>query len=402
MKAKLVLAAFLLEPTLALVAASAQATEPPSAAPASDVRNAPPAERPPWLDELAHRVDVYGRFSGHLAFTEDDVDVANNSSRFGIKAEQKLPNGFSVVGQGEWKVNLGQGDTRYNISENPETGLGTLDQTTNQAVTTRLGFLGMRFGRYGALTIGKQWGVYYDVSEWTDRWAVFGARGSSTFNAGTDGGQTGEGRANDAVIYRVALGPLRLGAQAQFLDTRDNVVDGLGGSVVYDFGMGLKAGVAYSHAFLDFDEPIVGYDGGAAQALTSGVTFDDGGWMISTVNTWTRNHEFILTDSATVAYDTLGAELIVGYRFAGILMPYGGIDFAIPRNLDTRFIDPDYGTRDVLGGVRWLFDPKPGSFVYLEGRSGQTRDASGARAEDVVTLGIRFNYSLRRALGFES
>jgi hypothetical protein len=124
--------------------------------------------------------------------------------------------------------------------------------------------------------------------------------------------------------------------------------------------------------------------------------------MISALDTWTRNHEFLLTDAATVAYDTLGAELLVGYRFGGVLMPYGGIDFAIPRNLDTRFVDPDYGTRDVLGGVRWLFDPKPGSFVYLEGRTGQTRDAAGTRAEDIVTLGIRFNYSLRRALGFDS
>jgi predicted porin len=259
----------------------------------------------------------------------------------------------------------------------------------------------MRFGPYGALTLGKQWGVYYDVSEWTDRYAVFGAHGSSTYNAGTDGGQTGEGRANDAVVYRVELGPVRLGAQVQFLDTRDDVLDGFGASLVYDFGEGLKAGVAYSHAFLNFDQPIAGYDGGAAQALTGGVTFDDGSWMISTVNTWTKNHEFVSTEAATVAYDTLGAELIVGYRFGGVLMPYGGIDFAIPRNLDTHFVDPDYGTRDVLAGARWLVDPKPGSFVYLEGRSGQSRDAYGTRAEDVVTLGIRFNYSLRRALGFD-
>jgi predicted porin len=358
-------------------------------------------ERPRWFAELAQRVDVYGRFSGHLAFTNDGVDVANNGSRFGIKAEQKLPNGFSVIGQGEWKVNLGQGDTRYNISENPETGLATLDTTTSDAIGTRLGFLGMRFGPYGTFTFGKQWGVYYDVSEWTDRYAVFGAHGSSTYNAGTDGGQTGEGRANDAVIYRVTLGPVKLGAQAQFLDTRDAVVDGLGGSIVVELGRGLKIGAAYSHAFLDFDDAIVGYDGGAGQALTGGINFDDGRWMISALDTWTKNHEFVLTDAATVAYDTLGAELLVAYRFGGVLMPYAGIDFAVPRHLDSRFVDPDYGTRDVLGGVRWLFEPKPGSFVYLEGRTGQTRDAAGARAEDIVTLGIRFNYSLRRALGMD-
>ena len=63
----------------------------------------------------------------------------------------------------------------------------------------------------------------------------------------------------------------------------------------------------------------------------------------------------------------------------------------IPRNLDTRFVDPTFGTRDLLGGIRWLLDLKANSFVYLEGRTGQSRPADGQRAADVVTLGIRFN-----------
>ncbi|HEX6764699.1 MAG TPA: porin, partial [Polyangiaceae bacterium] len=358
-------------------------------------------EHPAWLDELAQRVDVYGRFSGHLSFSNDGVDVANNGSRFGIKAEQPVSRVVSVFGQGEWRVNLGQGDTTYNLSENPDTGLATLDSSTDQAIGTRLGFVGIRFGPYGKLALGKQWGVYYDVSEWTDRFAVFGAHGSSTYNAGTDGGQTGEGRANDAVTYRVALGGVHLGIQAQFLDARDHPIDGLGGSLVYDFDDGLRVGVAYSHAFLDFGSEVAGYDGGDAQALTGGITFDGSGWTVSALDTWTRNHELVRTNEATVIYDTLGAELFVAYRIQGVLMPYGGFDYAVPRSLDSRFVDPNYGTRDLLGGFRWLFDAKAGSFVYLEGRTGTTRDANGARAADVVTLGIRFNYSLRRALGLE-
>lgn len=356
---------------------------------------------PTWLADVAQRVDVYGRLSGHLAFTGDSIDVANNGSRFGFKVSQRLPFGLSVIGQGEWKVNLGQGDTDYTVAENPETGLATLDPSQNDAIGTRLGFVGVSFGPYGTLTLGKQWGVYYDVSAWGDRYAVFGAHGSSTFNAGTDGGQTGEGRANGALIYRVALGALGVGVQAQFLDSRAGVVDGLAGSVVYDFGRGLRAGAAYSRSFLDLHQVIVGYDQGDAQALTAGFTFDDGAWLLSTLGTWTRNHEFVLTDSATVAYDTLGAELFVSYRLACGLMPYGGFDFAIPRNLDAAFVDPNYGTRDALGGLRWNFDVNAGSFFYLEGRTGQTRDAAGARAADVVTLGIRLNYSLRRGLGLE-
>ncbi|HEU5073372.1 MAG TPA: hypothetical protein VFU02_04355 [Polyangiaceae bacterium] len=60
-----------------------------------------PASPPPWLDEVAQRVDVYGRLDGHLAFSENDVQFANNSSRLAFMAEQRLPSGVSVLGQGE-------------------------------------------------------------------------------------------------------------------------------------------------------------------------------------------------------------------------------------------------------------------------------------------------------------
>src|SRR5688572_8943425 len=247
------------------------------------------ASPPPWLDEAAQRVDVYGRLDGHLAFSDEDIEFANNSSRVGVMAEQPVRGGLSVLGQGEWRMNLGLGDTSYNISENPDTGLATFASTTNQAFSTRLGFVGLRFGKYGTLTFGKQWGVYYDVTQWTDSYVVFGATGSSTYNAGTDGGQTGEGRANDAVVYRAALGPVRVGVQAQFMSERSAMVDGFGGSLVYATGFGLRVGVAYSRAFLDFSSAIAGYDGGDAQALSGGIVFDEAGWKIALTATWTQD-----------------------------------------------------------------------------------------------------------------
>ncbi|HET7542084.1 MAG TPA: hypothetical protein VFK05_19590, partial [Polyangiaceae bacterium] len=208
-------------------------------------------------------------------------------------------------------------------------------------------------------------------------------------------------RANDALAYRVALGKLRLGVQAQFQSSKPGAVDSVSASAIYQFTPGLRAGIAYSHAFLDIGTSLVGYDGGDARALTGGFVFDEAGWKFAVMDTWTRNHEVVSTASASVAYDTLGAELFASRRFGDDLMLVLGFDFAIPRNLDPRFVNPNYGTRDVLGSVRWLLDRKAGSFVYLEGRTGATRDTAGERADDVVMLGIRFNYSLRRGLGVD-
>jgi len=366
---------------------------------APQVRGAAAPADSPWLRELAQRVDLYGRFDANLALSREDVHVANNGSRFGIKAEQSIVGKLKVLGQGEWRVSIGKGDTNYNISDNPDTGFPEFEASTSQALSTRLGFVGLSFGDYGTLTLGKQWSVYYDISFWTDQYAVFGARGSSTYNAGTDGGETGGGRADDALIYRLNLGQLQLGVQAQFIDSRSPPLDGLAGSLIFAPVRGLRLGLAYCHSFLDLNANIVGYDGKDAQALTAGITFERDGWKIAALDTWTHDHELVATEQATVAYDTLGAELFVSRRYRDRLLFYAGFDFAIPQNLDTRFVDPNFGTRDLLGGLRWLLNVQANSFVYAEGRTGQTRAPGGQRAEDVLTLGIRFNYSLRRSIG---
>jgi predicted porin len=367
------------------------------APPPADSKSTPP----PWLAELAHRVDVYGRLQAHLAFSGDDVDLANAGSRFGFSIEQAITRDVAAFGLGEWSMNLGKGDTTYKGSENPNSGLGTVETTTEQAFGTRYGYIGMRFGPYGTLTLGKQDGVYYDISGWTDVYAAFGGRGSSTYNAGTDGGETGEGRANDAVTYRVRLGRLRIGLQTQFLDRRELVTDSASGSLVVEPIHGLLVGAAYSRAFLSFKNEVVGYDGKDAQAATAGFQFERGGWTLAVVDTWTQDHELVNAEAATVMYDTLGAEMFAARRFRGGFMPYAGFDFAIPRNLDARYVDPDYGTRDVIAGLAWYFERKSWSFLYLEGRTGTSRNELGEREPDVVTLGMRLDFSMRRAMGLD-
>jgi predicted porin len=382
------------------LSATPPAATTPAEAPAIAPKTAPAA--PPWLREVTQRVDVYGRFDGNVTVTRDSVNVANNASRFGLRVEQMLPGGLTVLGRGEWSISLGQGDTHYNVSENPDTGLGNFDSTKQQALGTRLGYVGMRFGRFGELTFGKQWGVYYDVAIWTDRFMVFGARSTSTYNAGTDGGETGEGRADDALAYRVSLGPLRIGVQAQFMESRSPTVDSVSGSLIAELFSGLRVGATYSRAFLDLSTPVAGYDGGDAEALTGGIGFDGAGFRLAALGTWTHHHELVQGAGASVMYDTLGASVYLARRFWGRVMPYAGFDFAVPRGLDTRFVDGDFGTRDLIGGLRWMFDmDDTHSSAYLEARTGRTRDASGEQAPDVMMVGIRLDYSLQRALGLD-
>ena len=67
----------------------------------------------------------------------------------------------------------------------------------------RLGFVGVDFGPLGKVAIGKQYAVQYDIASYTtDRFNVFGGQGTHAYVAGTDGGQTGTGRADRIVNYR--------------------------------------------------------------------------------------------------------------------------------------------------------------------------------------------------------
>ena len=176
-------------------------------------------------------------------------------------------------------------------------------------------------------------------------------------------------------------------------------IDSIAGSLIYDTRFGLQAGVAYSRAFLQhLSADLVGWDGGDAQALTFGVSYRDRVWTAASVNTWTRNHEVVNTEQAAVAYNTLGAELFLARSFAERVMVYAGFDFAQPRKLDPRFVDPDFATRNLLLGARWLFDSKRTSFAYMEARSGDTVEPDGACAAETLVIGLRFSYSLREAL----
>jgi predicted porin len=391
--------------TLLAAGAAGAAAELPSksAEPPSKSDEAPPQSAVPLWQKLTETVDVYGRLAGYLSYSAHAVGFADNGSRFGFFALQKLQGGFSVFGQGEWSVNLGQGSKSFSLSDNPDTGLANVTSSSTNVIGPRLGFVGVGFGRYGTLTLGKQWSVYYDVSQWTDQYTVFGAKGSATYNAGTDGGPTGTGRADSAAVYRVTLGPVQLGVQAQFLQSRSAPVDALAGSVVYDFGCGLKLGMAYDRTFIGGSPNLVlvGQQPGGGHVLTGGLTFKRHGWWIASLGTLTQNQEFVDTKAGTVAYKTMGAELFMSYVFGGRVMPLAGFDLAIPRDLDTRYVNPRFATRSYIAGLRFLFEPKLSSFAFIEARSGPSYDQTGARVADVIVVGIRLEYSLRRALGLE-
>ena len=113
----------------------------------------------------------------------------------------------------------------------------------------RLGFIGVDFGPLGKVAIGKQNAVHYDIASYTtDRFNVFGGQGTHAYVAGTDGGETGTGRADRVVNYRnTLLKVLEFGLQGQFRGAgNETTTDGVGGSLQLTFLPGVKAGGTYT------------------------------------------------------------------------------------------------------------------------------------------------------------
>ncbi len=110
----------------------------------------------------------------------------SGSSRFGLKGQMGLDNGWTGFGHAEWGYNSGAngGDNIYD----------------------RLLYAGVDHEKYGKIAAGtKQWSTFYDVAWYTDLGRVFGTRGSGVYNLADWGIASGAGRAENSITYRNSI-----------------------------------------------------------------------------------------------------------------------------------------------------------------------------------------------------
>lgn len=132
-------------------------------------------------------IDIYGSARIRYRDLGDETGWQDGSSRMGVDADWRFAQESYLIGRYEWGFNLLTG-------LDPDTNIGELEDT----VFTRLLYLGLDTPRTN-LIVGKNWSPYYEVAAFTDRFQGAGGKGGGTYNAFTDGGDTGTGRADRAV-----------------------------------------------------------------------------------------------------------------------------------------------------------------------------------------------------------
>lgn len=360
-------------------------------------------------DSLAISFKPYASFRGHLAVYDNEIALQENVSRVGAKIGIKKGN-LTFLAATELHLSLFQGGASFNVDGNENTDF--LDVTTvknNQAFTNRIGYIGFDFEKYGTLTFGKQWSVYYDVASYTDQFTIFGGRASATYIGGTDGGSSGTGRANQSVIYRNQFGDFYLGAQAQVRGGGNNhFIDGFGFSAQYQIVKKIFVGASFNRAFLSNElinqHRIIGLDGQPTY-YSAGIKYLGEKLTLSVLGAIEKNGDFSQGAyfnsnndliNPTVVFNAKGFEFFANYQFKDFSV-HGGYNLYVPdrKKIQTENnqipVSSNFKVNDVIFGLN--YQPLKFIQVYAEQRLSFGRNALNVKDQSVFAVGMKIDVS---------
>lgn len=339
---------------------------------------------------------LYGSVRIRYRDTDSGSFWGDGGSRFGLSGRWQFKPETWLIGRGEAGFNLlDTADLLFNRGDRPP---GT---KFGDEVFMRLLYLGIETPDYN-VTAGKNWSTYYRVSSFTDRFQGTGASASGTYNAGTDGGYTGTGRADNVLQTRGVfvnlmptsiLKPLNLNLQLQHgrpIPGTDglNYQTTFGISSVLDTDYGAAVGLAYNHANIDSaDLPAlntIGIDGDATAAIIGARWYGDA-WYVGTVVSRLKNHE---TTGKNIYFDGTGWEVYAQYNLYKRWWAVGGWNRLEPDSGETQA--GDFNIDYSVIGVRYSFQGFR-QMIFANARLENSLTQDGFELGNVYTIGVRWD-----------
>jgi len=197
----------------------------------------------------------YGTIEYAFGGNKEGWAVVDIIPRIGIKGQWAIDeqNDYYMFTIAELGLQLTKKNDFIDLSADPGNGIGKV----NSALFARQGLIGIG-SPYGRFSIGKQWGVHYTLAGAIDNMYIFGADAIGVYNAGTDGGVSGTGRADQAAKYELFKGNFFFGFQGQFRNITDNdqyFADAFAAASYYNIPGIIKFGLSYSKVFDGVEEP---------------------------------------------------------------------------------------------------------------------------------------------------
>ncbi|WNP35911.1 porin OmpC [Enterobacter kobei] len=347
-----------------------------------------------------NKLDLYGKVDGLHYFSDDKgSDGDQTYVRFGFKGETQVND--QITGFGQWE---------YNVQANEQEG------ASDQA-WTRLAFAGVRFGEAGAFDYGRNYGVIYDVTSWTDVLPEFGGDtyGADNFM---------QSRANGVATYRNTdffglVDGLNFALQYQGKNgstsgendngrsTLKQNGDGYGMSLTYDLGEGFSVGGAMSSSKRTSDQNVADAygNGDRADVYSAGLKYDANNIYLAAQFSQTYNATRFGTSNGSGRTDAWGFadkaqnfEAVAQYQFDFGLRP--SIAYLQSRGKDISSVNGrDFGDQDLLKyvdvGTTYYFNKNLSTYVdykiNLLDDNTFTRQA-GVSTDDIVALGVVYQF----------
>ena len=243
------------------------------------------------VSKFLKSVVPYGTFEYAFGGNRKGTAVVEIIPRIGLQGKWFFDESdrYCFFTRAEVGLHLVSRDDYIEISSDP----GATYSKVNQTFYTRQGYIGIGTP-FGSISIGKQWGVHYTLAGNVDNMYMFGANAIGVYNAGTDGGPSGTGRANQAVKYELNKGNYYLGLQGQFRNATSNdrkFADAIAAATSYDFN-GLKIGFSYAKVFDGVDSVTHGEAKINDEMIAGFIGFDKKNFHFAVIGQFFNNHEY--------------------------------------------------------------------------------------------------------------
>ncbi|AVJ18554.1 porin OmpC [Serratia sp. MYb239] len=340
-----------------------------------------------------NKLDLFGKIDGLHYFSDDNgTDGDQSYLRFGLRGETQISD--QLTGYGEWEYQV-----QLNKTENENDSY------------TRVGFAGLRFGDYGSLDYGRNYGVLYDIGAWTDVLPEFGG---DTYGADNFLFQRSSGvltyRNND--FFGLVDG---LNFALQYQGKNDSAEesnngrdvlaqngDGYGMSATYDLGYGISAAAAYfssdrTNEQNGYKNPGILGSGDKAEAYSGGLKYDANNVYLAAMYTQSYNATRFGGSKGTAygyANKAQNIELVAQYQFDFGLRP--SVAYLQSKGKD---IERGYGDQDLMKyvdvGATYYFNKNMSTYVDYKINLMDDNDftkAAGINTDDVVALGLVYQF----------
>ncbi|EGA3601725.1 porin OmpC [Salmonella enterica] len=333
-----------------------------------------------------NKLDLYGKVDGLHYFSSDrSKDGDQSYIRMGIKSETQIND--QLTGYGQWE---------YQVQANGAESDGSKSWT-------RLGFAGLKFGDYGSIDYGRNYGVLYDIGSWTDVLPEFG---DDTYES-ADNFLTN--RTSGVLTYRntdffglvdglnVALQYQgKNGGSHESNNGRDSIADqngdGYGLSATYDFGMGISAGASYASSKRTADQ--IARDnytkGDRAEAWTGGLKYDANNVYLAATYARTYNMTYMGDDLNGFAHKTNNWELVGQYQFDNGLRP--SLAFLQSRTSGVNGLGSFDLVKYIDVGSYYYFNKNMSAYVDYKINLLKNDNPAGMNTDNIVATGLVYQF----------